>query len=208
MKLSNILTGFFLAFTFGCANAPDKTAELKKENARLRQEIDSLKNEIRSTKTEEKTGNLPVGRQGPEDGQPAHEVSANKERPKDGVLRPGRHDFTLQWISWDEPGSVEVRPAADGWYSIKGGQKNRKNSDHITIDGLIKQVSETELLFKGEIRSVVASNNKGEPCVKKGEYIFKTTKNRKYWRMSAGPSGQDMINCEGGLLTDYVDIYF
>ena len=185
MKPSNILIIFFLTFTFGCTNAPDETAELKKENARLRQEIDSLKRKNQPPDTV------------------THPIQPpRKSDPKDGVLRPGKHLFTLHWISWDEPGSVEIRPAADGWYSIKGGQKSRKNSDNITIDGLIKQVTETDLLFKGEIRSVVASNNNGEPCIKTGEYIFKTTQNRKYWRM------QDMINCEGGLLTDYVDIYF
>jgi hypothetical protein len=32
--------------------------------------------------------------------------------------------------------------------------------------------------------------------------LFKSTKGRKYWRM------QDMENCEGSGVVDYVDIYF
>jgi hypothetical protein len=194
MKLLNIVLVICItACCISCGPDPqqkgstdNEMAELKKENERLRRELDSIKNSRAAVDTPAKTVAPPP---------------ANTTRDTFRGLQ-GRHDFTLHWISWDEPGSVTIQRASDGWYSIKGGQKSRKNGDYITIDGLIKQISSTDLLFKGEIKSVVETNNNGQPCVKTGEKIFKTTKNRKYWRL------QDMINCEGGLLTDYVDIYF
>jgi hypothetical protein len=188
-KLS--LTVLIACILWGCNNPSNDYLELEKENKALRQEIDSLKKIISVADT------VKVD---------THSKAAVSQKPsispKNSTLKTGRHDFTLQWISWDEPGSVDIQAAEDGWYSIEGGQKSSKNSDYITINGLIKQVSASELLFKGEIKSVIQSNNGGQPCIKTGNQVFKTTKNRKYWRL------QDMINCEGGMLTDYVDIYF
>jgi hypothetical protein len=192
MYMYNTLVALLLlsGFCFSCGS-PGQEEELKRQNAALTHQIDSLKQVI--NRLDSATADTP-------------EVEVQEPKntsPKSfGGIRPGKHDFTLQWISWDEPGSVMIQPAEDGWYSIEGGQKSQRNNDYITITGGIKKVSETELLFKGEIKSVVASNNGGKPCIKTGSKIFKTTQNRKYWRL------QDMINCEGGLLTDYVDIYF
>jgi len=182
------LINFLIVISMGCTNSTNEINELKKQTAALQSQIDSLKNPVSDT-AKVKSGKI------------SESASQNIEK-ENGSLKPGKHNFTLQWISWDEPGSVDIQPSKDGWYTIEGNQKNRKNADYITISGLIKQVSETELLFKGEIKSVIQSNNKGEPCIKTGSKIFKTTQNRKYWRL------QDMINCEGGMLTDYVDIYF
>jgi hypothetical protein len=106
----------------------------------------------------------------------------------------------LHWISWDKPGAVEIVPDSAEWYVIRGEQTNASN-DYITIYGRLKRYDENSLLFRGEIKYQVSTINNGEQCVKEGEKIFKTTKNRKYWRL------QDMLSCEGGT-TDYVDIYF
>jgi hypothetical protein len=38
--------------------------------------------------------------------------------------------------------------------------------------------------------------------LKEGDKIFLSTKGRKYWRL------QNMLNCEGNRVTDYIDIYF
>jgi len=177
--------------SLGCNNASDEISELKKANGLLQQEIDSLKTAESAGKSIEMDSTTQIQLNPPI-------ISQNQT----SGIRVGKHDFTLQWISWDEPGNVQIKPTKDEWYMIEGGQKNRKNSDYISIKGLIKPISSTELQFKGEIKSVIAANNNGEACIKAGTYIFKTTKNRKYWRL------QDMINCEGGMLTDYVDIYF
>ncbi|MFD2162086.1 hypothetical protein ACFSJU_06755 [Paradesertivirga mongoliensis] len=184
---------FWIIICSGCSNPTNnEIEELRKQTKDLQKQIDSLKNAASDT-ISAKPDTLVA------------EPPATKSQPPsqpDGQLRPGKHQFTLQWISWDEPGSVMIQPAEDGWFSIEGQQKSRKNNDYITIRGLIKQISASELQFRGEIKSVVETVNGGEPCVRTGTKIFKTTKNRKYWRL------QDMINCEGGMLTDYVDIYF
>ncbi|MBC8053886.1 MAG: hypothetical protein H7Y13_12545 [Sphingobacteriaceae bacterium] len=191
IRLAKFLVFIFIIST-GCTNSDNNEIEaLKRKTASLQKQVDSLK-ALQST-----TDSVVIDT--PETPQPKTETTRSNS---DGKLRPGKHDLTLQWISWDEPGSVNIQPAEGGWYSIEGSQKNRRNKDFISIKGLIKQISATDLEFKGEIISVVETVNGGKPCVRTGNKIFKTTKNRKYWRL------QDMINCEGGMLTDYVDIYF
>lgn len=116
------------------------------------------------------------------------------------VKKEGKHSITLQWISWDNPGTVTVIPLQNEWCSINGFQRNN-GGDYLSIDGKIKRISEKELEFEGTIVTKVKSNNKGEPCVKKGKQTFYAKGNRKYFRL------QNMTNCEGGMLVDYVDIY-
>ena len=192
VKMSRLsIVSILIILIVGCNNTDQEINQLKQHTARLQKEVDSLKKLHKVPDT------------------PARQNDTVKTpkplaqpRPKDGRLRAGKHNFTLQWISWDTPGSVSIQPAEDGWFSIDGGQKSRQKKDYITINGMIRQISQTELQFEGEIKSVVETNNGGKPCIKIGSQIFKTTQNRKYWRL------QDMINCEGGMLTDYVDIYF
>jgi len=117
-------------------------------------------------------------------------------------VRPGKHLLTLQWISWDRPGSILLEPMGDGWFNAVGEQRKAANGDYLTIKGRLKPVSKTELLFEGTIETKVNSLNGGEPCIRQGPMNFKTTRNRKYWRL------QNMLNCEGNLVTDYIDIYF
>ncbi len=114
----------------------------------------------------------------------------------------GRHPLTLQWISWDKPGYVHIKPATGDWYSIEGEQKSATGNNYVRIEGKIKPVSQKELFFEGRIETLIESINGGKPCLKKGEQIFLSTKGRKYWRL------QNMLNCEGNMVTDYVDIYF
>ena len=111
----------------------------------------------------------------------------------------GTHPITLQWISWDKPGVAILKPATGGWYTITGSQANA--DDYLKINGRIKRVSEKELEFDGTIEIKVSHNNQGEPCIKKGTQQFFAKGSRKYFRM------QNMTNCEGGSLVDYVDIY-
>ena len=117
-------------------------------------------------------------------------------------LLVGRHPLTLQWISWDQPGFVHIKPASGEWYAIDGEQKSETGNNYVRINGTIKAVSDKELLFKGRIETLVESINGGKPCLKEGEQIFLSTKGRKYWRL------QNMLNCEGNRVTDYIDIYF
>ena len=112
----------------------------------------------------------------------------------------GRHMLSLQWISWDHFGSAEVTNSR-GVYRVKGEQKGRGNTDFLTVDGVITSIDEKEFNFNGTIVSQVSHINGGAPCTREGEFVFKITGKRKYWRL------QQMDNpCDP--VTDYVDIYF
>ena len=117
-------------------------------------------------------------------------------------IREGQHQISLQWISWDDLGEADVEYIGENRYRIKGEQRHPKNGDYLRLEGTLEPVSETELMFEGKVEHQVSHLNQGRPCIKTGKQIFKATQNRKYWRM------QDMTNCEGGMVTDYVDIYF
>jgi len=114
----------------------------------------------------------------------------------------GRHKLSLQWVSWDYFGVATVANAR-GVYSLKGEQKGRgqSKSDFVTIDGTITSIDAKEFAFSGKIVTQVSHINGGKPCTRDGEFTFKITGNRRYWRM------QQMDNpCDP--VTDYVDIYF
>lgn len=132
-------------------------------------------------------------------------VEKREAEPKQAVKHPirlGTHNITLQWISWDHPGTVELTYGEDGRYKIIGGQKSRENEDYLNIDGYLTFSTVREFTFEGHLEYLVSHNNGGKACIKTGPLHFKASGKRKYWRM------QEMTNCEGGMLTDYVDVYF
>ncbi len=118
-----------------------------------------------------------------------------------GAPRIGKHAITLQWISWEKPGSAQITRSKDGTYRILGRQRNDDRRDSLRIDGRLTVVTEKELRFVGKIITRIHDIYEGEPCVRDGEYVFLITGKRKYWRL------QEMLNCSG-VETDYVDIYF
>ncbi len=187
MKSTAIL---FIAilFLFSCKPKTGDTADqhLREENFDLKKENDSLKSVIeKSERTFE-----------------GDTIQKLPETPAPGSYPTfaGRHDLTLQWISWDKPGSVIITASDDGWYTIKGNQTGEKNA-YLKINGRIKPVNDRELEFEGTIEHHVHIITSGEPCVRTGKQLFKATGTRKYWRL------QNMISCDG-TTTDYVDIYF
>lgn len=113
----------------------------------------------------------------------------------------GRHRFSLQWVGWDHFGTANVTNER-GVYSIKGEQRGRGPSkDFVKIDGAIISIDKNEFTFRGTIVTQVSHINGGKPCVREGEFTFKITGKRRYWRL------QQMDNpCDP--VTDYVDIYF
>jgi hypothetical protein len=115
--------------------------------------------------------------------------------------RVGKHLFSLHWISWKNFGNVIIKKIKTKKYSIKGSQKDDKGN-YVTIDGILIPVVKGKLTFIGEIVTKTTGNNNGVACVKKGTYTFLCSPNRKHWRL------QEMENCEGGSLVDYVDIFF
>lgn len=113
----------------------------------------------------------------------------------------GRHKLSLQWVSWDYFGIATVTNRR-GVYSIKGVQKARgKSTDFVKLEGKITSIGAKEFTFQGEIVTQVSHINGGNPCTREGEFTFKITGKRKYWRL------QQMDNpCDP--VTDYVDIFF
>jgi hypothetical protein len=191
-----------MVFFYSCGNPETEQSEnltninlLKKENDLLKKELylDSLKREL-SNQNKAGMNNNPS-----DEKKNVIESAQNVE-----LIRLGKHLISLQWITSDitPNGSVYITKLDNNKYKIEGGQKSMENSDYLHIDGTFTLNGKNELLFEGTLIYKVEYNNSGLPCDKSGKLFFKATNNRKYWRM------QQMQNCEGGMLTDYVDIYF
>ena len=111
----------------------------------------------------------------------------------------GKHKLSLQWISWNYFGTATVTNEA-GVYSIRGSQKGRSNNDLLTIEGIIVSIDAKQFVFEGKIVTQISHINGGKPCARQGDFTFKITGKRKYWRL------QEMDNpCDEA--TDYVDIF-
>lgn len=116
-------------------------------------------------------------------------------------LKAGIHNISIQWISFDHPGKAMVTDLKEGSYKIEGKQ-NGDQDDYLSINGIIHPLSEKELEFNGIISSKIGIINKGAVCIRKGKYTFIAPSNKKYWRL------KEKINCEGGMVTDLIDIQF
>ena len=118
----------------------------------------------------------------------------------------GAQSMSLQWISWNWRGRVEVLQTGD-LITIKGGQDSAKapknagdlGTGSVTIDGIVTEIGTDYFLFDGDI-VITDSPDMGRVCKRSGPMEFRITQNRLYWRL------QQMEKCDG--LTDYVDIYF
>ena len=186
MNRSHLLLLPLALFVISCSGGNSANEQrLRTENLQLRQELDSIKDVINKSQRQ-------IG------GDTILKLKEDPVSEEGGIA--GKHALTLQWISWEEPGSVTIIPAANGWYTITGRQA--KSEDYLRITGRIKPVNDRELEFEGEIETRVSHLNNGEPCLKTGKKMFKATGTRQYWRL------QDMSNCESSSTLDYVDIYF
>lgn len=169
---------------------------LKKEKNQTR--IDRLIKENDSLKKV-----LSNNQQQPTDTLLASEKEAEAPPVKEAIITQkgeGKHPISLHWIGWDRPGNAILKQIDSEWFSISGSQKN-KAGDYLIIEGKIKRIGEKELEFTGIIVTKVSNNNGGEPCVKQGKQTFYGKGDRTYFRL------QNMENCEGGMLVDYVDIF-
>ena len=120
-------------------------------------------------------------------------------------IRIGQHKLSLQWIDAASVGSATIsRSVKGGGFPIQGRQvlTGYSNKDSLSIKGVLYPLSDKELLFDGSIVSQTTMVNKGQPCVRNGIFTFKATQGRKYWRL------QQMQNCEGGMVVDYIDLFF
>lgn len=129
------------------------------------------------------------------------QTEAAEDEDIDHPIRPGKHSFTLQWISWEEPGTVLVEFLAENQYKVVGRQDG-DNGDFARINGVLAYEGNQVFQFDGQLSSRVSYVNGGEVCEKTGPVHFRATGTRKYWRL------QEKENCEGGNVVDYFDIYF
>ncbi|MFN0279019.1 MAG: hypothetical protein ACKVRN_10515 [Pyrinomonadaceae bacterium] len=124
----------------------------------------------------------------------------------------GKHRLSLQWVSWDYFGTATVtnekcfsqkssKKKTERCYRLRGKQSGRGNTDFVTVNGLILAIDAKEFLFRGEIKTQVSHINNGKPCVRSGDFTFRITGNRRYWRLKEMDNPCDPV-------ADYVDIYF
>lgn len=123
-----------------------------------------------------------------------------KSIPKIKIEKYQEIPISLQWISFDKTGSAKLVKTENDWYILKGEQTN-DNNEYLKIDGKISRIDKNQLKFIGTIITYIKHNNDGKPCEKTGEQIFLKKNNRAYYRL------QNMENCAGGKLVDYVDLY-
>ncbi len=112
----------------------------------------------------------------------------------------GTHKLSLQWISWDYFGTATA-VEKDGLITLKGEQRAKTGSDSVVLDGVVTEIDKNSFRFNGSIVTKVSFINGGEACVRQGNFTFRITGSRKYWRLKEmdSPCGPE---------TDYVDIYF
>ena len=114
----------------------------------------------------------------------------------------GATGVTLQWISWDYRGPVDVTET-DGVVHIAASQMARGGPGALRITGDVVRITSDTFTFRGTI-AITDTPDPGRQCVldtaATGDVQFAITQDRKYWRLRA------FEWCDG--LTDYVDIYF
>ena len=75
----------------------------------------------------------------------------------------------------------------------------RTGAGRLELDGDVVSIGAGSFTFRGHI-AITDTPDPGRYCVRDGEFEFRITGSRRYWRL------QQMEQCDG--LTDYVDIYF
>lgn len=110
----------------------------------------------------------------------------------------GNQGMTLQWISWDKRGDVDVKQR-DGVVHLSGSQTGPDGKGRVRIDGDVLSIDDTHFILRGTIE-ISDTPDIGRKCLKSGDSEFAITQNRKYWRM------REFEWCD--YLTDYIDIYF
>ena len=108
--------------------------------------------------------------------------------------------LTLQWISFDhaQRGHL-VAQMNGGLLHLNGSHAARGGPGRLTLDGDVLRINPRSFVFHGRI-VITDAPDPGRNCVREGTYEFRSTGQRRYWRL------QDFEACDG--LADYVDIYF
>lgn len=110
----------------------------------------------------------------------------------------GRHKLRLQWLE-PKTSTINIEYKNGVYY---GKSEIIRDNDYLYIDGTFEITDANNIYFTGEIREKVSYLNNGQECLRNGTYHFKAYSGRQYWRM------QEMANCEGNGVVDYIDIFF
>lgn len=126
-------------------------------------------------------------------------IDASKTKPlSEGEKKLiGDHKLRLQWLS--KTGTAKIHEE-NGVLKIDG--EHTEKDGFVKIKGNIEYVNDKEIIIKGTVSTKSSIVNNNEVCERSGDFNFKSTKGRKYWRM------QQMDNCEGNRVVDYIDIFF
>ena len=104
--------------------------------------------------------------------------------------------ITLQWLWSAQRGKLTATDEND-LVHLEGTQANHEGT--LKIKGDIVSIASDRFVFRGTIL-ILDAPDKGRRCERNGEFEFRATGKRKYWRL------QQMEACGG--LTDYVDVYY
>ena len=110
----------------------------------------------------------------------------------------GLHKLRLQWLE-PKTSTINIEYKNGVYY---GKSEIIRDNDYLYIDGTFEITDANNIYFTGEIREKVSYLNNGQECLRNGTYHFKAYNGRQYWRM------QEMANCEGNGVVDYIDIFF
>lgn len=201
MKNTNkqfLILWIFLFLLAGCNNA-NREKELALKEGKI--ELSKKESEPKGKPTiiDSVSSNI----QEKSNSQSVSKTENNTTEISDGRLS-GKHNLTIQWISWTKPGAITFNSIGNNKYEVEGFQQGSKSEKcpecYLKVKGTIIEVTPKKLRFTGKIESSIHHIQGGEPCIKEGTFDFVSTKKRKYWRC------QNMKGCDG--VTDYVDIYF
>lgn len=103
---------------------------------------------------------------------------------------------TVQWLWSAQRGKLNAKDVNDV-VRIDGEQANFEGT--LKINGEIVSIDSDRFIFRGTIL-ILDAPDKGRRCERTGDYEFRATGKRKYWRL------QQMESCDR--LTDYVDIFY
>lgn len=104
---------------------------------------------------------------------------------------------TLQWLGWDQRGSVNAR--MEGGVLRLTAAQAKNEGGRLLMDGAVREIGSDYFVFSGFIR-ITDTPDAGRYCEQSKEWRFAVTQNRPYWRL------REFEWCDG--LTDYIDIYF
>src|SRR4051812_43294313 len=84
--------------------------------------------------------------------------------------------ITLQWISWDYRGRVQVSEAA-GRVHLSGAQRARSATGRLDLDGDVVEIGASSFTFRGHI-GITDTPDPGRACMRDGDFEFRITGRR------------------------------